>query len=152
MPHIHEKIDFTVSVFVVYKRRVLLRKHEKYHIWLGVGGHVELDENPNLTAIREVKEEVGLDIKLVQTKDLPVYSKKDHIELIPPEFMNIHQINETHQHCDMTFFATTESDAVVPEDPNDKWEWLSMTDLEEKKAELREDIYFYAKKALLTVE
>jgi hypothetical protein len=41
MPHIHEKIDFTVDVFVVYKSRVLIRKHDKYDKWLAVGEHIE---------------------------------------------------------------------------------------------------------------
>jgi ADP-ribose pyrophosphatase YjhB (NUDIX family) len=64
MSHIHEKIDFTVGVFVVYKDKVLLRKHDKYNLWLCVGGHIELDEDPNEAALREVKEEVGLDVTL----------------------------------------------------------------------------------------
>ena len=68
MPHLHEKIDFTVEVFIVHKNRVLLRLHDKYRIWLSVGGHIELDEDPNQAAIREVKEEVGLDIELVDSR------------------------------------------------------------------------------------
>jgi len=55
MPHIHDKIDFTVEVFVVHQKAVLLRRHDKYKIWLSVGGHIELDEDPNQAAIREVK-------------------------------------------------------------------------------------------------
>jgi len=46
MAHIHEKIDFTASVFVVHKNKVLLRMHDKYKMWLSVGGHIELDEDP----------------------------------------------------------------------------------------------------------
>lgn len=52
MPHIHEKIDFTAEVFVVYKNKVLLRLHDKYKIWLSVGGHIELHEEPNQAAVR----------------------------------------------------------------------------------------------------
>ena len=55
MPHIHEKIDFTVEVFVVHNGRVLLRKHDKLKFWLSVCGHIELDEDPNQAAVREVK-------------------------------------------------------------------------------------------------
>ena len=61
MPHIHNKIDFTVEVFIVYDNKVLLRKHDKYGMWLSVGGHIELDEDSNQAALREVKEEVGLE-------------------------------------------------------------------------------------------
>ncbi len=35
--------------------KVQLRKHDKYNIWLSVGGHIEPDEDPNQAAIREVK-------------------------------------------------------------------------------------------------
>jgi 8-oxo-dGTP pyrophosphatase MutT (NUDIX family) len=64
MPHIHDKIDFCSEVFVVFKNKVLLRKHDKFKIWLSVGGHIELDEDPTETAVREAKEEVGLDVVL----------------------------------------------------------------------------------------
>src|SRR3989344_1951021 len=114
MPHIHDKIDFTSEVFIVYKNKVLLRKHDKIKktmghphlkvgvckapcflddpklktvkllphskecgfkfmdikIWLSVGGHIEHDEDPSQAAIREVKEEVGLDVKLFDDEDL----------------------------------------------------------------------------------
>lgn len=60
MPHIHERIDWTVDVLIVHEDRVLLRKHDKYKVWLMVGGHIELDEGPEEAALREVQEEVGL--------------------------------------------------------------------------------------------
>ncbi|MFK5282779.1 NUDIX domain-containing protein, partial [Lacticaseibacillus paracasei] len=63
MAHIHEKIDFTVEVFIVHKDKVLLRMHDKFKFWLSIGGHIELDEDPIQAAYREVKEEVGLDVK-----------------------------------------------------------------------------------------
>ncbi len=40
MAHIHELIDWTATVFIVHEDKVLLRWHEKYHILIGVGGHV----------------------------------------------------------------------------------------------------------------
>ena len=80
MPHINNKIDFTVEVFIVYNNKVLLRKHDKYKIWLGVGGHIELDEDPNQAAVREVKEEVGLDIMLFD-KNTPAFNIENYKEL-----------------------------------------------------------------------
>jgi len=52
MPHIHELIDFTSEVFIIFQGKVLLRKHDKFKIWLSVGGHVELNEDPNEAAPR----------------------------------------------------------------------------------------------------
>jgi 8-oxo-dGTP pyrophosphatase MutT (NUDIX family) len=65
LPHIHEKIDFCAEAFIVYQNKVLLRVHDKYGFWLSIGGHVELDEDPTQAVIREVKEEVGLEVELV---------------------------------------------------------------------------------------
>jgi len=62
MPHIHDKIDFTVEVFIVHKNKVLLRMHDKFHIWCSIGGHIELDEDPIEAAYRKVKEGVGPDV------------------------------------------------------------------------------------------
>ena len=44
MPHIHEKIDFTVAIFVVHEAKVLVVHHRALDRWLPLGGHIELDE------------------------------------------------------------------------------------------------------------
>jgi 8-oxo-dGTP pyrophosphatase MutT (NUDIX family) len=113
MPHIHEKIDFTVEVFVVHKNKVLLRKHDKYHIWLSVGGHIELDEDPIQAAIREVKEEVGLDIELFGDTDTLDANRDEYQELLPPQFLNRHRINENHEHITLVYFATSKTDQIT---------------------------------------
>jgi len=147
MPHIHEKIDFTVSVFVVYKNKVLIRKHDKYKVWLGVGGHIELNEDPNQAAIREVKEEVGLDVVLWGEKfNLEHHSKGD--DLIPPRFMNRHFINDKHEHVDMIYFATSENDLIIPEHPDDESEWLTSSELDNPRDGLSSATKLYAKTAL----
>ncbi|MCC2630526.1 MAG: hydrolase, family, partial [Candidatus Paceibacter sp.] len=110
MPHIHEKIDFTVEVFVVHKNKVLLRMHDKAKIWLSVGGHIELNEDPNEAALREVKEEVGLDVNLYDTREFK-YENGNEKELIAPIFLKRHPvpIPHSHEHIVMTYFATTDS-------------------------------------------
>ena len=130
MPHIHKKIDFTAQVWIVHKDKVLIRKHDKYGYLLGVGGHIELDEDPNIAAIREAKEEVGLDVRLVAPPNFISYEKEGYKELIPPIFMNIHKINETHQHVGMEFVAVSDSDKVVPENKDDEWKWLTPEEVE----------------------
>lgn len=148
MSHIHEKIDFTIEVFVVYKDKVLVRKHDKYGFWGSVGGHIELDEDPNQAAIREVKEEVGLDMKLIDDL-LPFRKRTDkYQELIPPKFINRHTISDTHEHVTFTYFGKVNSDKVVPENKDDVWRWFSKEDLEKNEEGIREEILFYAKQAL----
>lgn len=149
MAHINELVDYTVEVFVVFNNKVLLRWHDKYNIWLSVGGHIELDEDPNEAAIREVKEEVGLDIELDDSLRQYEEESEDYKELIPPYFMNIHKISETHRHLTLTYFAKANSDEIVESDDekSEKWEWMSKEDLEKAK-DLKPSVKFYALKAL----
>lgn len=154
MAHIHEKIDFTADVFVVYKDKVLVRKHEKYNLWLAVGGHIELDEDPNQAAVREVKEEVGLDVELVG--ELPKFKNERSFykELLPPRYMNIHDINPTHQHISLVYFAKSNSDKVIEneEEKSKGLKWFTKEELQKNKEGIPESIRFYALKALEEVK
>ncbi len=147
MPHIHEKIDFTVEVFVVHKNTVLLRKHDKYKIWLSVGGHIELDEDPNQAAVREVKEEVGLDVELVDARPDLKRDDSSFKELITPISLNRHTISPAHEHVSMIYFATSNSAAVIPEKENDEWKWCTQSEIDALE-NISADIVYYAKKAL----
>lgn len=148
MPHIHEKIDFTVEVFIVYNNAVLLRKHDKYKLWLSVGGHIELDEDPNQAAIREVKEEVGLDIKIAGPR--PKFNEDNYEELIPPRFLNRHRINESHEHVTMVYFAKTETDRIVQgnNETSEDLRWFTAEELDDPQYGVKESIRHYAKSAL----
>ena len=150
MPHIHEKIDFTAEVFIVYNDKVLLRKHDKYGIWLSVGGHIELDEDPNEAAIREVKEEVGLDVELYYDDSYPLTQTDSFRGLIPPQFMNRHRINETHEHISLVYFAISKTDELIlsETEKSDDCKWFTREDLEDKTLDLSDDVRMYALAAL----
>lgn len=146
MAHIHEKIDFVVEVFIIYNNKVLLRFHDKYKIWLSVGGHIELDEDPNQAALREVKEEVGLNVKLYDGNLLFRYEEKHNRQLVPPIALGRHSITQTHEHVVSIYFAVADTDEVIPERESDQWKWVGIDEL--KDMELKPDILFYAKEAL----
>ena len=149
MPHIHDKIDFTVEVYIVYNGKVLLRKHDKYKIWLSVGGHIELDEDPNQAAVREVKEEVGLDITLYDPRREDV-SGDDSIDLIPPVGLNRHRISETHEHVTLIYFARAGSDRVVADQTHeisDELKWCGVEDIDHLRP-IKKNVAAYAKRAL----
>jgi len=149
MAHIHEQIDWTVAVFIVHGDKVLLRMHEKYHLWLGVGGHIELDEDPLQAAHRECMEEVGLDIK-VHGEDQLTFYEEDRLQELPrPASMNIHKVNETHQHIDVIYYATCEHTNIVPENPTDTWQWLTKEELEQQD-DILESVKIRALEALQT--
>lgn len=54
-----------VAYFVVVDAgHVLLVDHRNAQLWLPTGGHVECDEDPRVTVVRELEEELGLTIDL----------------------------------------------------------------------------------------
>lgn len=150
MPHIHEKIDFCVETYIVYDNKVLLRKHDKHKIWLSVGGHIELDEDPIQAAVREVKEEVGLDVKIVSTRPPTTKSKKNFTPLFPPEFMYRHPIGKTHNHVGLVYFATSNTNKLVlsTTEVADDCKWFTLEELDDESFGIGEDIIIYAKAAL----
>lgn len=149
MPHINEKIDFTVDVYIVHNNKVLLRKHDKYNIWLGVGGHIEPDEDPNQAVYREVKEEVGLEVELHDNRQARE-SSEQYLELIPPVFLNRHRINPNHEHISLIYFANSKTDIHTNEGPevSEDIRWFSLEELENDGLDINEDIKRYALAAL----
>lgn len=154
MPHIHDRIDFTSEVFIVHRNRVLLRMHDKFKFWLSVGGHIELDEDPNQAAVREVKEEVGLDVTLYGTPHQTEPGNPDYTELIAPQFLSRMRISPTHEHVTLVYFATTEHDGITAseKEKSDGIHWFSMEDLADPKYALKPNVRFYAEQALKTLK
>ena len=114
MAHIHEKIDFTVAIFVVHDGKILLIHHRKLDKWLPLGGHIELDEDPEQAALREAKEESGLDVELLGER--PPTTSPGTRALIAPRFLDIHRINDTHEHIGMIYWARPKERRARPSD------------------------------------
>ncbi len=61
------KNRISVGALIIYEQKILLVNHKKdehYDFWVAPGGGVEGTETIEVSAIREVKEETGLDIKI----------------------------------------------------------------------------------------
>ena len=158
MAHIHAQsgqIDFTVGVFIVHiaSRRVLLRYHDKYDMWLVPGGHIELDETPEMAALREVKEEVGLDVRLYVGRKHED-DADERYALIPPEYMDIHPTSPEHRHISMIYFASSDSMNIKEPDNHEKSRGIRWMTREELLAaeDIGKMIRFYALKALETFD
>lgn len=158
MPHIHDKIDFTASVYIVCGDKVLLRFHEKHKCWLVPGGHIELEHDPIETVIKEAKEEVGLDIKIVAdpVEQFPQSEETtdNGVDLQLPIFINRHKINDDHEHIDLIYAAESDSLEINPEEGEasgpENFRWVTKEELDQLE-DVSERVKHHARVALTKV-
>jgi 8-oxo-dGTP pyrophosphatase MutT (NUDIX family) len=147
MAHIHEKIDFTATVFVVRDRQVLLIHHRRLNQWLPLGGHIELDEDPETAARREALEESGLEIELLGER--PPTTGTGIRALIAPRFLDIHRITDDHEHIGMIYWARPKNGEVTlaPEEHH-AIRWCSGDDLERLDPPMHPSVKWYCRQAI----
>ena len=147
MAHIHEKIDFTVAIFVVRDAKVLVILHRKLGKWLPLGGHIELDEEPEIAALREAKEESGLDVELIGER--PPTTEPGTRALIAPRFLDIHRISDTHEHIGMIYFARPKGgDLSLAEEEHHDIRWVSAEELDVLQPPMSGAVKWYCRKAI----
>jgi 8-oxo-dGTP pyrophosphatase MutT (NUDIX family) len=147
VPHIHEKIDFTVAIFVVQDGKVLLIHHRKLNKWLPLGGHIELDEDPEQAALREAREESGFDVELIG--DRPPTTELGTRALIAPRFLDIHRITDTHEHIGMIYWARPKSGALaLSAEEHHGIRWCSKEELASLQPPMSNAVRWYCCKAI----
>ena len=161
MAHIHEKIDFTVAIFVVHEGKILVIHHRKLDKWLPLGGHIELDEDPEQAAVREAKEESGLDVELVGER--PPTTSPGTRALIAPRFLDIHRINDKHEHIGMIYWARPKvgsarcadrtpqrgvSDISLAVEEHHDIRWCSTGELDQLTPPMSDAVKWYCRKAI----
>lgn len=143
------KKHFTATAYVVSKidgeYKVLLHKHKKHNIWIGIGGHIEKDENPTEAVIREVKEETNLEIKLLGDGKLLKTTGVE--ELINPFAILQEKIpglkdDPSHYHIDLIYFATCLNPKKIQ--MSEEYNWFSKKAL--KQAKLGKEVTYLAQK------
>jgi ADP-ribose pyrophosphatase YjhB (NUDIX family) len=94
--------DFTATTFVVWRGAVLLHRHPKLGMWLPCGGHIEPGELPDDAAIREVREESGVEIALEGPAAIEVEVPR---QLATPRGIRLETIRPGHEHIDLIYFG-----------------------------------------------
>lgn len=139
--------DFTVATFVIHNRKVLLLWHRKLQMWLPPGGHIDPHELPDEAAVREVKEEAGLDAVLLSAPSLPPLPGPR--QLARPEGIQLEEIAPGHQHIDLVYFARPADPAAVDLIANhevDRVGWYGREDLD--RIPLTEEVRAWVERAL----
>lgn len=91
------KTDLVVAGYIVHQTKILLIHHRKLDLWLPVGGHIEENETPDQALLREIKEEVGIDVEILNKSDMLLGGNVKH-NLATPFYVNVHSVGD-HDHC-----------------------------------------------------
>ena len=114
---------FTATGFVVHRGSVALHWHPKVKAWLPPGGHIEPNEDPVQAVKREVLEETGLEVEVLNTgAELRLPYPE---EVIAPYTIMVEDIHDPvqgfHKHIDMIYFCRPTDETCLPEG----WRWVS---------------------------
>lgn len=120
--------EFLSTVYVVRNSKVLMTWNNKVNNWIPIGGHIEKNELPCSSVIREAKEESGLDIELVSPFD-----KSKTGNLVQPVHIHLDHIKEDHKHINLIYFAVVKCGQCFEiDDEGKKLKWFSLKDLEKE--------------------
>lgn len=134
--------EFLSTVFVVRCGKVLLTWNEKVKNWIPIGGHIEKNELPCESVIREAREESGLNIQLVSPFD-----NSETGNLIQPVHIHLDRISEDHEHINLIYFGRIKAGKCFElDDEGKELRWFSPEDL--KKENLLPSVNEWAFKAI----
>lgn len=151
MGHIHDRIDFTVAIFVVHADKVLVIHHRALDRWLPLGGHIELDEDPEAAALREALEESGLEVELLGER--PPTTGPGTRALLAPRFLDIHRISATHEHIGMIYWARPKHGTLtLAESEHHDIRWCSTAELDHLQPPMADAVKWYCRKAIEEVD
>jgi 8-oxo-dGTP pyrophosphatase MutT (NUDIX family) len=120
---------FTATIYLVADGATALHEHPGLGIRLPPGGHVDRGELPHEAALREAREETGLEPTLLTEGD---GVRSETARAIPrPRHLMLADVNVCdgevgHQHIDHVYYATVERREIdpVPGEPGpDAWAW-----------------------------
>lgn len=126
------KTDLTVAGYIFNENKVLLILHGKLNLWLPVGGHIDENEVPDDALHREVMEETGIKIEILNQSTI---TKGGNVKrnLAIPFHVNLHSVGD-HDHVGFFYLCK----AINPEELKinnelKNFEWFTKEDLQKEK-------------------
>lgn len=138
----NEFAHFTASSWAVNqdKTKVLMIYHNIYQSWAWTGGHADGESDLLKVAIRELKEETGVEHVKVLNPD--IYSLE--IVCVNGHVKNGKQVS-SHVHLNLTYLLEVDENEVLrmKPDENSGVKWVDLNDVEKVSKEewFRENIY-----------
>ena len=120
------KREFCASVFVVNPndKKILLCHHKKFNRWVQPGGHIETDETPEETALRETYEETGVRVKLLGER----FPRED--DFIRPLGIQKNRGKDNSLHIDITYVGISiTQDEIIEDEEIDRCAWFTLEEL-----------------------
>jgi 8-oxo-dGTP pyrophosphatase MutT (NUDIX family) len=96
---------FTASALIIDNGKVLLLHHKKLGVWLYPGGHIEKNETPDQTVVREVKEETGLNIEIIGEKDNNLADINADVSVLYNPYIILCELVGNHYHNDIVYLC-----------------------------------------------
>jgi 8-oxo-dGTP pyrophosphatase MutT (NUDIX family) len=90
-----DPVHVTGSGIVVGPRGVVLLEHKRLGIWLQPGGHIDPGETPWEAALRECREETGLEVRFIGPLDASGVPELVHVD--------VHAGGRGHTHLDLRY-------------------------------------------------
>ena len=96
------------------------------------GGHLDPNEDPVAAAIREVREETGLNVELLPSKR--AYDFAEPAQIAPPVTILVEDVEDAdgpHHHIDFIYFARPlQAEELRPIPEVDSWTWVAAEQIE----------------------
>jgi 8-oxo-dGTP pyrophosphatase MutT (NUDIX family) len=112
-----DPVHVTGSAIVVGRRGVVLLQHKRLGFWLQPGGHVDAGETPWEGALREAREETGLDVRFAADTLIDGVPQLVHVD--------VHPGGRGHTHLDLRYLVEGgDADPCPPGDESQQIGWF----------------------------
>lgn len=123
--------ELVVAGYLIHDNKVLLVHHRKLDKWLPPGGHINEDETPDEALQREFKEELNLDIEILNRNEVPPEGNIRE-QLAVPFYANVHNVGD-HDHCCLFYLCKPETPDKLRINPELKdFAWFSFGELNQE--------------------